>query len=74
MLDLGGLAVLDRPLVARLLLPLLQRTLALRQRRLARRHNLAVLVVLQVLLREATLRVVRRAVHDLGTGSNRAVR
>ena len=66
-LDLDRFTLLDRPLHARLFLPLPERALALRERRLLRRDDATVLVVLQILLRETARRVVRRAVHDLHT-------
>lgn len=64
MLDLDGLTVLDRPAVSRLLLPLAQRALLLREGRLARRDNASVLVVLQVLLGQSTRCVVGKSVHN----------
>ena len=72
MLHLDGLAVLDRPAVSRLLLPLTQGALLLRQSGLAGRYDTAILVVLQLLLRQATRRVVGKPVHDRGARTNRA--
>jgi len=68
---LVGLAVLDRPLRAALLLPLFEETLALGRTRLGRAHNPTVLVVFQVLLRQTARRVVGSAVHNFGARSNR---
>lgn len=63
--------ILDRPLDARLLLPLLEETLALRRRALLRGDDATILVVLQVLLRQTTAGVVRSAVHHLRAGADR---
>ncbi len=63
-------AILDRPANALLLLPLLQQPLALGRLALGDRHDAAILVVLQVLLGQATAGVVGRAVHNLSSAAN----